>query len=141
MGATPEESAALVRRFLTDVVEGGDADAGEAFVAEGVVVHDLVFGDDSESGAEATLGRQVLAAADVEITIRDLLTDADRVAVRATISGTHRESLLGLATSGESFEIACVWFCRLEEGTIAEIWSFPDGFGLADQLGFLSTVS
>lgn len=141
METTPEENEALVRRFLTDVIEGGDTDASDAFVAEDVVDHDLVFGDEPESDAVTALGWQVLAAADVEITIRDMVATDHQVAVRATVSGTHRESLIDLAPTGESFEIAYVWFCRIEGSRIAEIWSFPDAFGLLSQLGVLSMGS
>jgi steroid delta-isomerase-like uncharacterized protein len=141
MGPTHEENEALVRRFLTDVIEGGDTDAGDAFVAEDAVDHDLVFGDESPTDAVTALGWQVLAAADVQITIEDVVATDDRVAVRATVAGTHQESLIDLAASGDTFSIAYVWFCRIEDGVITEIWSFPDGLGLMTQLGVVSTVS
>lgn len=141
MEPTHEENEALVRRFLTDVIEGGDTDARDAFVADDVVDHDLVFGDDPPTAAVTALGWRVLAAADVQITIEDVIATEDRVAVRATVAGTHRESLINLAASGDSFEIAYVWFCRIEDGVIAEIWSFPDGLGLMTQLGVVDTVS
>jgi predicted ester cyclase len=59
----------------------------------------------------------------------------DQVDVRATVSGTHSEPLMGLAPTGRSFEIDYVWFCRIEEGQIAEIWSLPDGLGVMQQFG------
>jgi len=93
MTDTTAENAALVRRFLTDVVARGDTDAAAAFVTEDV---------------------------------------------RATVTGSHRESLVDLAPTGESFEIAYAWFCRIEDGRIAEIRSLPDGLGLLRQLGALS---
>lgn len=87
MAPTPQENAALLRRFLTDVV------------------------------------------------IEDTVATDDQVAVRATVTGTHRESLMDLAPTGRLFEIAYVWFCRIEDGRIAEIHSLPDGLGLMRQLG------
>jgi steroid delta-isomerase-like uncharacterized protein len=140
MHPTHEENEALVRRFLTDVIEGGDTDASDAFVADDVVDHDLVFGDEPPTGAVTALGWQVLAAADVQITIEDIVATDDRVAVRATVAGTHRESLMDLAASGDTFDIAYVWFFRIGDGVITEIWSFPDGLGLVTQLGVVSTV-
>ena len=59
---------------------------------------------------------------------------SEKVAVRATATGTHRESLLDLAPTGRSFEIAYAWFCRVDDGQIAAIWSLPDGLGLLQQL-------
>lgn len=141
MGTTPQENAALVRRFLIDIVAGGDIDAVDAFVSEDVVDHNLVFEDGSEGQAVTTLGWKILAAADVDIDIEDVVATGERVAVRATVTGTHRESLMDLAPTGETFEIAYVWFCRIDEGEIIEIWSLPDGLGLMQQLGAIPGVS
>lgn len=75
--------------------------------------------------------------------VRRFLTDVvadERVAVRATVTGTHRESLVDLAPNGASFEITYVWFGRIEDGRIAEMWSLPDGLGLLQQLDAIPEV-
>lgn len=136
MTTTARENAALVRRFLTDVLARGDTDAAEAFVAEDIDHHDLVFEDGHDD--VTALGGRVLAAADVDVTVEEVVATDDWVAVHATVTGTHRESLIDPAPTGESFAIAYAWFCRIEEGRIAEIWSLPDGLGLVRQLGGLS---
>lgn len=132
---TPQENAALVRRFLGDVVAGGDTAAVDALLAEDAADHNLVFGEWQE-GLTA-LGWRVLAAADVDVEIEDTVATGEKVAVRATVAGVHRESLMDLAPTGRPFTITCVWFCRVESGRIAEIWSLPDGLGLVRQLGAL----
>lgn len=141
MAATPRENAALVRGFLTDVVGGGDTDAVSAFLAEDVIDHNLVFEGDHDHETASVLGWRVLAAADVDITIGDVVATTDRVAVLGTVTGTHRESLMNLAPTGRSFEIAHAWFCRIEDGRLTEIRSLPDGFGLMQQLGALPELS
>lgn len=135
MAFTPRENAALARRFLTDVVGGGDTDAVSVFLADDVVVHNLVFGDGRRQAGATALGWKVLAAADVGVDVADVVATSERVAVRATVKGTHSETLMDLAPTGASFQIAAVWLCRIENGRIAEIWSLPDGLGLARQLG------
>lgn len=135
MAPTPQENAALVRRFLTDAVAGGDVDGVGTFVTDGVVDHDPVFGDASAHEAVTAAGWSALAAATVEIDVEDVVATEDRVAVRGTVTGTDCGSLVDPASSGESFEIAYAWFCRIEDGKIAEIWSLPDGLGLVQQLG------
>jgi len=132
---TTRENAALVRRFLTDVVVGGDTDALDAFVTEDVVDHNLVFGDGHGREVVTALGWSVLAAADVDVEIEDVVAADDKVAVRATVTGIHEQSLMDLAPTGASFEIGYVWFCRIEDGRIAESWSMPDGLGLMQNLG------
>lgn len=135
MGTTQRENAALVRRFLSDVVAGGDTDAVDAFVADDLVEYNLVFGDAEGREGVTELGWKVLAGADVDVTVADVVASRERVAVRATVSGTHEESLVDLAPTGVAFEIAYVWFCRVVGDEITEIWSFPDGLGLLNQLG------
>lgn len=139
MAATPRENAALVRRFLTNVVAGGDTDAVSVFLTEDVGDHNLVFGDGSREEATA-LGWRVLAGADVTIDIEDVVASEEKVAVRGTVSGSHRESLMDLAPTGASFEIACVWFCRIDDGRIDDICSLPDGLGLMQQLGAIPEI-
>lgn len=134
MGSRSQENASLVRRFLIDVVAGGDTDAIEAFITEDLGDHHLVFGDTSEREPVTMAGWRALTAADIDVTVEDVVATEDKVAVRATVTGTHRESLVDLASTGASFEIAYVWFCWIEDGQIAEIWSLPDGLGLVQQL-------
>ena len=135
MKTTREENAALVRRFLTDVVAGGDTDAVETLVTEDIADRNLVFGDEQAREHEVTtLGWRVLAGTDIDIDIKQVVASNEQVAVRATATGTHRESLLDLAPTGRSFEIAYAWFCRVDDGQIAAIWSLPDGLGLLQQL-------
>lgn len=136
MTTTREENAALVRRFLTDAVAGGDTDAVETFVTEDVVDRNLVFRIDQASEREATaLGRRVLAGTDIDIDIEQVVASGEHVAVRGAVSGTHRESLLDLAPTGSTFTIAYAWFCRIDNGRISAIRSLPDGLGLMQQLG------
>jgi len=137
MQNTPEENAALVRRFLTDVVAGGDTAAVDVLLTEESTDHNLVFGEQQGHDAVTTLGWRVLAGADVGIEVDSVVATHERVAVRATVTGTHTESLMELAPTGVSFEIDYAWFCRLHDGRIAEIWSLPDGLGLLRQLGAL----
>ncbi|MFB6177550.1 MAG: ester cyclase, partial [Halobaculum sp.] len=134
MEPRPRENAALVRRFLTDVVACGDTKAVAECLTTGVVDHHLAFGTVESRETVAGLGWHALGSADVDVHIEDVVASDDRVAVRGRVTGTHRESLMDLAPTGRSFEIACTWFCRIENDRIAEIWSLPDGLELLRQL-------
>jgi len=73
MAGTPQENAALVRRFRTNGVAGGDTDAVSVFRADGMVDHNLVFGDGRRRGGATALGWRVLVGADVDLpTAREL---------------------------------------------------------------------
>lgn len=107
MLSQPRENAALVRRFLTDVLADGDTDAVTEFLAAGADDHHLVFEGPRRRETVAGLGWRALASADVELHLDDVIASDERVAVRGRVTGTHRESLLDLAPTGRSFEIAC----------------------------------
>lgn len=134
MVSTARENAALVRRFLTDVVACGDTAAVAEFLTTGAEDHHLVFECAQSQGTVTGLGWRALASANVDLHVEDVIASDDRVAVRGWVTGTHRESLVDLAPTGRSFEIACAWFFRIKDGQIAEIWSLPDGLGLLKQL-------
>lgn len=134
MAPDRHENAALVRRFLLDVVGGGDTDAARGFVTPAFVERDLVFGTGQPRDELARLGWRVLAGADVDIDVRDVIASGDAVAVIGRVAGTHRESMVDLAPTGRSFDIDCAWFCGVEDGRLAEIASLPNGLGLLRQL-------
>lgn len=137
MPTVEEENASLVRRFLTDVVADGDLDALETFVDDGVSSHDLAVGSPSDLAEMDSLGRGVLAAADVDVDVVQTVAEDDVVAVRAIVSGESDGLPFDLASSDEAFEIAQVSFYRIEDGRIVESWSLYDGLGLARQLDLL----
>ncbi len=134
MASPSRENAALVRRFLTDVVAGGDTNAVADFLTVDAGDHHLVFEGAQRRGTVTELGWQALASADADLHVEDVIASDDRVAARGRVTGTHRESLMDLAPTGRSFEIACAWFFRIENDQIAQIWSLPDGLGLLKQL-------
>lgn len=135
MGSTPQKNAALVREFLIDVVAGGDTDALDIFLADDAVQHQPALDAETGSPAGESTWWQILAASDIDISICDVVAEEDTVAVRGTVTGIHQESLLDLTPTGASFQIASVWFCRIDAGRIAKIWSLPDALGLRQQLG------
>lgn len=135
MASPPEKNAALVQQFLTAVVAGEDTDSVNAFLTDDVDGRNLVFDDEQGQQSVIALGERVLAGANVAVAVEDVVATDDHVAVRATVTGTCCKSPVDGIPTGESFVIACAWFCRIENGQIAEIWSLPDGLGLMEQLG------
>ena len=94
-----------------------------------------------------TLGWQslttVVTARDTDIDpgITDISTVEDRGAMLGMVAGTHCESLMNLAPTGQPFESPYVRFCRIDEGQLEEIRSLLDGFGSTQQLGVISELS
>lgn len=118
--ATPEENAALTRRYLADVVAANEPQARTAFLAEDARVHDLGVG---QSDVGWPVPGEVSA-----VDVADVIATEDRVAARGTVRGRS-------AHDGTRYAVAAAWFCHVEDGRIAELWSLPDGLGLVRQLG------
>lgn len=130
MESTPQEHSALVREFLTEVLAGGDVEALDIFLTDGAIDHQRVLEADSDVPSRSAKVSGVLGAAEVDIAIEDVVAQNDLVAVRGTVTGTHRASLVDATATGRTFELPYAWFCRIEDCQIAEIWSFPDERGL-----------
>lgn len=130
MTSTADENAALARRYLADVVAADDRSPADAFLAAEPSIHDPVFG-------AAVAGWPSPAYSSIEVDVRDLVATADRVAVRGIVRGSHRTPPVSGPNADGRFEVAQSWFCRVEDGRIAELWRLPDGLSLARQLGAL----
>ncbi|MEX2465846.1 MAG: ester cyclase [Gemmatimonadota bacterium] len=74
---------------------------------------------------------------DLTMAVDDVVVEGDRVAVRATLSGTHEAPWLGVDATGEHVEMAVMMFLRFEEGRMVELWEVDDQLGLRRQLGIV----
>jgi predicted ester cyclase len=73
---------------------------------------------------------------DFNLTIEEMVAEADKVWVRMTARGTNRGGFMG-PPNGKTFEVAVFDECRFEDGKIVEHWGTPDRFALLAQLGLL----
>jgi predicted ester cyclase len=76
---------------------------------------------------------------DLQVTIEELVAEGDKVAVRRSYAGTHREELLGIPPTGKQVRISGISIFRLAEAMIAEHWEQLDRLALMQQLGALPT--
>jgi steroid delta-isomerase-like uncharacterized protein len=88
--------------------------------------------DGFEAMAEDLLG----AFSDLQMQIEDLIAEADRVASRIRLTGTHDGDLAGVPPTGRSVDVGFVAIERYEDGLCVEEWVYLDDMGLAQQLGF-----
>lgn len=128
-----EDNKALYRRFVAEVLNGGQLDRMGEFLAPDVIEHPL-----GAAGLEAA--RQFTAAfraavPDLRLTIEDLVAEGDRVVARVTSAGTQRGAFMGIPATGRSFRIEEFDMWRLAGGKCAEHWAQGDFRGLLEQLG------
>lgn len=129
-----------MRSFARERVEvlfnRGELDRVEEFVTPGFVNHEAWPGEDpGPEGFRVRLARLREAFPDLRMEVEDVIADGDRVAYRATLTGTHEGELLGLAPTGRPFRAAQMHWLRLEDGRAAEHWAVRDDLGMLIQLG------
>jgi predicted ester cyclase len=71
---------------------------------------------------------------DLHFVLDDVVSDADRVAVRWTATGTQSGPLFELAPSGRPARWTGMDMVRLDRGLLVELWANADGMALWEQL-------
>ncbi len=72
---------------------------------------------------------------DGRITVDDVVSERDRLAVRWTFRGTHTGDWQGLPATGRPVEFAGFDIFRLEDGRFAEVWHLEDMLTMLRQVG------
>jgi steroid delta-isomerase-like uncharacterized protein len=89
-------------------------------------------------GAKAAHRIMLAGFPDYQTIIDDLIAEADKVAVRITMSGTHTGSFMGIPATGKHVSFTGMYIARIVDGKIVEHWGEEDGVSLLQQLGVLS---
>lgn len=135
MTSHEDAHAALVRRFLTDVVGEGDVDARTVLVADDVQIHGTGLRNTCDGNELVGYLSGILAACDFDVSVEKTVASGDFVGVRSELSGT----LDGLPEEGypqrRSFTVDCASFHRIEGDRIVEMWILVDHRSLIEQLG------
>ncbi len=123
--SVPEHNKAVVRRLVTEVLNGGRLEVIEELYAPALAEE-----------AKAWIAPFRASFPDTHMEIIDLITEGDIVVGRFTCSGTHVGSWLGHAPTGRRFEaIDEVGIYRFRDGRIVESWGLEDNLGRLEQLG------
>jgi len=64
-----------------------------------------------------------------------MVTEADKVAARFTMRGTHSGTFFGVPATGKLIEVKAMNFYRFADGQIVEEYGMPDMLGLLAQIG------
>ena len=130
-----EANTARVRRFVEEVLAGGNFAALAELTAPDCVEHTALPG---QPPGEGTVARHMVlwraAFPELQIIIEDMIAEGDRVAVRSTACGTHRGEFLGVPPTGRRVAVATTALYRLAGGQIVERWAVVDTLALLRQL-------
>lgn len=72
---------------------------------------------------------------DIQWTLEAMVAEADKVAARFTMRGTHRGAFFGVAPTGRAIAVQAMNLYRISGGQIIEEYGQPDMLGLLQQIG------
>jgi steroid delta-isomerase-like uncharacterized protein len=131
-----EENKAIVRRIVQEIWNGGNLDLADELITPDYV--DNVAGSGSPVGPEgfkdAVSGVRD-AFPDFTITINDMISEGDKVALVWTFIGTHKGELMGIAPTEKLIEFDGIYLYRFKDGKLVERSGKRDMFKLMSQLG------
>src|SRR2546428_2605490 len=86
-------------------------------------------------GAKPLLARLTITFPDLNLTIKDVLQDGDKVIVRAEMAGTQKEDFLGFPSKNRKMTIQVVDIHEFKDGKIVRNWHKEDWMTGLGQLG------
>jgi predicted ester cyclase len=129
------ENTEIVREIYSEGFSGGRFEILDLYLKEDYVNHNLPLNATSGlGGLKETMRRLRVAFPDLTYKVEDAFGEKDRVAVRATMSGTDIGGFGGRKPSGKYFEVTSLAIVRLENGKVVERWGLHDIELMAAQL-------
>ena len=131
-----EANKAVLRPIYKEVFNKGNL-----AVVDEVVAVDYVYHGPGGRTAKGPAGLKEVVTAfraafpDVRIMAENMVAEGDYVAHRASITGTHRGNLRGIAPTGKRVTSATNTISRFAGGKEAEAWEEYDMLSLLQQLG------
>jgi steroid delta-isomerase-like uncharacterized protein len=132
---TTKENEDFMRRFLEASI-GTDTAAFKELMAPDFVAH-VPGGSTNRDGFVQHMDRFNTGFSDWQITVSDLVADADKVVARTTWRATHSGSFMGLPPTGKKIEIEAFIVEHLKDGKSVEHWSLFDQLTMLQQLGLV----
>ena len=128
-----EQNKILARRFYDEILNGRKMDMADEILSPEYIDHSV-----SAPGLEnfKTYFAMITSVfPDIKVTIEDLFTDGDKVAVRLTIHGTQLGSFRGFPPISTQATWTGMDIIHISNGRITERWSERDFLNLLLQLG------
>jgi len=133
-----QDNSAIVRRFVEEVINQGKMDSAREFVWEDVVEQVPLPGQGPGlEGLKDILTAMRTAFPDIDFSVKEQISDGDKVVSRFEWTGTHRGAFLGVPPTGRHVRVWGIVIDRLVEGRIKDTRIIMDTLGLMMQLGAL----
>ena len=135
-----EENKALIARAYDQVFNSGNIDALGEIASPDIVDHSALPGSPPGlDGAKQAIEMFLTAFPDLKMTVEDMIAEGDKVAVRLTMSGTHKGDFMGIPATGKEISVSGMDFHRIAGGKVVEHWDSFDQMTMMEQLGVMES--
>ena len=125
-----------MRRFVEEVVNRGNTTVLAELVAPDHVRHAPDGGLYGPEGVRIHLAEWRAGFPDLDLAIKDLIAEEDKVVSRFVLRGTHRGPFLGVPATGRTVEVVSFGIDRVSDGQLVESWVSLDGLALLRHPGW-----
>jgi steroid delta-isomerase-like uncharacterized protein len=133
------DNAAIVQRFIDDVINQGCYEVCDEIVAEDFLELDPLLGQrQGREGLKEIIAMMRSAFPDIHWVTDESVSSGDKVVTRFTWTGTQRGDFLGIPATGRPVTIKGVVIDRLVNGRMTDSRILMDTFGMMMQLGVIA---
>ena len=140
-GATADQAEmpriySIVARIYEEVFNTGTLDQVDTLISAEYIDHNPI-GQSGESGIEGfkqTVRGLRFVFPDLQFTIEEILANGDKVVIRTTMQGTHKNSFLGVDPTNKQVTVTGIDIFRIADGVVVERWGTLDGLSLMEQM-------
>jgi steroid delta-isomerase-like uncharacterized protein len=133
-----QDNASIVRRFADEVITQGKIESAAEYVWEDVVEQVPLPGQGPGlDGLKDVLRSMRTGFPDIVFSIKEQITEGDKVASRFEWTGTHKGEFLGVPATGRHVRVWGIVIDRLEDARIRDTRIIMDTLGLMTQIGAL----
>lgn len=131
------DGTGMIKRFYTEVLEGGNLALIDEMVSDDLVDHDPMPGQSSnKDGVSFFVNTMRAAFPDLKAAVMEpALADGDLEARYVVLTGTHQGELMGVAATGRRVEFSGIDIIRIDNGKVVEHWGATDTLALMQQIG------
>ena len=130
------ENAAVIGRFIEEVINQGKLNAADELVQENFIELDPLPGQrQGREGLKEAIAMMRAAFPDMHWVADETIAAGEKVVTRFTWTGTHRGTFLGIPATGRPVTVKGVVIDRLSGGKMADSRILMDSLGMMQQLG------
>lgn len=135
-----EKNKEIIHRLYDEAWNKGNLNVADECYPARFMQHDPSYPDENWGSIDSF--KQLVttlrtAFPDLHIVIEDTIAEGDRVAIRYTVTGTHKGVFNGIPATGKTINITGYEIVKIENGKIAELWNLSDTFTTLRQLEVL----